>query len=138
MNVRVTLAALLAIGLSSPAFAQSPMREGNWEILSKMNMPGMNMPAQKQVRCITAAMIKDPQSAIEKPPGSEGCKMSDYKLSGDTTTYKMACTQPPATMTGEVKHLSPEAYTAKITMDMSGQSMLITVDAKRIGDCPAP
>jgi hypothetical protein len=82
-------------------------------------------------------MVKDPTSAIPKGPGGGDCKMTDYKLSGSTATYKMTCTQPaPMTMTGEMKYASADAYTGTITIEMGGgQTMGMSIDAKRIGEC---
>ena len=66
MRVRFSWMLLLTLCLSWTATAQSssPMREGMWEVNTKMNIPGMGeMPPMKHQQCITAAMIKDPQSA---------------------------------------------------------------------------
>ncbi len=139
MNARFSSVALLSIALSYTVLAQteSPMRAGNWEVTVKMNMAGMAMPPTKQTQCVTAEMLKDPQSAIPKGPGGGDCKLSDYKLSGSTATYKMVCTQPqPMTMVGEMKYSSSDAYTGTIQMDMSGQKVSMDMDAKRVGDCP--
>ena len=50
MKFRMTTAALLSLALSWTALAQgsSPMREGNWEVTTKMTMPGMDMPPMKR------------------------------------------------------------------------------------------
>src|SRR3954468_8229924 len=81
----------LALAWSALAQSSSPMREGNWETTMKMNMPGMpmDMPPMKQTQCITAAMIKDPQSAIPSGPGQGDCHVSNYKLAANTATYTM-------------------------------------------------
>ena len=79
----------------------------------------------KQTQCVTAAMLKDPQSAVPKGPasGSNDCKITDYKLAGNTATYKMTCTQPvPMSATGEMKYSGTDAYTGTLTIDMGGQN----------------
>ena len=84
MKGRLSSMVLLTLALSWTALAQmqSPMREGNWEVTMKMSMPGMGMemPPMKQTSCVTAAMIKDPQSSVPKGPGGSDCKVSDYKF----------------------------------------------------------
>lgn len=139
MKLRFSSILLLTLGLAWTALAQtpSPMREGNWEWTVKMNVPGMDgAPPMKQTQCITAAMLKDPTSAIPKGPGGDGCKMTDYKLTANIATYKMACTQPmPMTATGEIKYSGSDAYIGTLTVDMGGQSMVLTYDGKRIGEC---
>ena len=137
MKVRFGSVVLLTLGLAWSALAQSssPMREGNWE--TSMTLPGMEgAPPMKSTQCITAAMVKDPASAMPKGPGGSDCTMTDYKLAGNTATYKMTCTQPvPMTITGEMKYASADAYTGTVTVDLGGQAMSMNIDAKRIGEC---
>ena len=139
MNMRFSSAALLMLGMSWAVMAQgsSPMREGNWEVAVKVNFPGMEgAPPMKQTQCVTAAMLKDPASAMPSGPGGD-CKVSDYKLSNNVATYKLACTQPVTfTGVGEMKYSGTDAYVGTLTMDMGGQSLTMNIDAKRVGDCP--
>jgi hypothetical protein len=139
--VRLSSVVLLTLALSWTALAQmpSPMREGQWEVSMKMNIPGMamEMPPMKQTQCITAAMLKDPQSAMPKGPGGGDCKVTNYKFSGSTATYAMTCTQPaPMNATGEIKYSGTDSYVGTLNIDSGGQKMAMTYDAKRIGDCP--
>lgn len=140
MNTRLTsIALLMLVGIvTALAQMQSPMREGNWEVTMKMSVPGMGMemPPMKQTQCVTAAMLKDPQGSVPKGPGGGDCKVSDYKFTASTATYKMVCTQPPMTAVGEMKYSGSDAYTGTISIDSSGQKMSVAYDAKRIGDCP--
>lgn len=141
MNRRLSSLVLLTLALSWTVLAQtkSPMREGQWEIVMKMSMPGMpmEMPPMKQTQCVTAAMIQDPQNSLPKGPGSGDCKVSDYTFTGNTATYKMVCTKPaPMTAVGEMKYSGSDAYVGTMTVDSNGQKMSMTYDAKRIGDCP--
>ena len=57
-------------------------------------------------------------------------------MTGNTTTYKLTCTQPmPINASGELKYAGSDAYTGTLTLDMGGQNMVFALDAKRIGDC---
>ena len=141
MKGRTSSIVLLTLALSWTALAQfqTPMREGNWEVTMKMSMPGMgmDMPPMKSTQCITAAMLKDPEGSLPKGPGGGDCKVSDYKLTAGTATYKMVCTKPtPMTAIGEMKFSGTDAYTGTISIDSSGQKMAMSYDAKRVGDCP--
>ena len=141
MKNRLSSIVLLSMALSWTALAQtqSPMRPGSWEVTVKMSMPGMNMemPPMTQTQCVTADMIKDPQASVPKGPGGGDCKVSDYKFTANTATYKMVCTKPtPMTATGEMKYSGTDAYVGTITIDSSGQKMSMSYDAKRVGDCP--
>lgn len=134
--------ALLTLAISWSAFSQSssPMRPGNWEVMVKMNIPGlpMEMPPIKHHECVTAAMLKDPQSAVPKGMAREGtndCKVSDYKLSGNTASWKLTCTTPqPLTGIGEIAYAG-DTYKGTMTVDMGGQKMAMVFDARRVGDC---
>jgi hypothetical protein len=138
MTTRFSSILLLVLGVSWSALAQgaSPMREGNWELSMKINLPGMEgAPPVKQTQCLTAAMLKDPASAMPSGPGAD-CKVSDYKQTANVATYKVACSQPVAlNATGEMRYSGTDAYTGTITIDMGGQNMVVAIDAKRIGDC---
>jgi Protein of unknown function (DUF3617) len=132
--------AALTLALSWSVFAQmqSPMREGNWEVTVKMNVPGMGMdvPPMKQTQCVTAAMIKDPQGAIPKGPGGGDCAITNYKLAASTATYTLTCKEPPITGEGIMKYSGSDAYTGTLKVDMGGgQMMTIEYDSKRIGEC---
>jgi len=138
MKIQLGSVMVLALGLSWSVMAQSssPMREGMWEVNSKLNIPGMpeGMPMKHQ-QCITAAMIKDPQSAI--PKMDNDCKVSNYKLDANVATYTLTCTSPTDIVgNGEIKYAGPDAYTGTLTLGGQGMSVVLTYDAKRIGDCP--
>ena len=139
MKARFSTIALLSLVLSWTVLAQtqSPMRPGNWQVTMRMNMPGMGeMPPITQAQCVTPAMLKDPQGAVPKGPEGGDCKVSDYKFTASTATYKVTCTQPAAmTMIGEMKYTGTDAYTGTMTMDASGQKMTMAFDAKRTGEC---
>ena len=141
MNLRLAPVALLTLALSWTVLAQtqSPMRPGNWQVAVRMNMPGMgDMPPMTQTQCVTPAMVKNPEASVPKGPEGGDCKMSDYKFTANTATYKMTCTKPtPMTMLGEMKYSGTDAYTGTMTMDASGQKMTMSFDAKRIGECAA-
>ena len=138
MKMRFRSAVLLTLGLSWTVMAQgsSPMREGNWEVAMKVNLPGIEgAPPMTQTQCVTAAMLKDPASAMPSGPGAD-CKITDYKLANNTATYKLTCTQPfPINGTGEMKYSGSDAYTGTLTVDMGGQNLVMNIDAKRLGDC---
>ena len=137
MKMRFRSAVMLTLGLSWTVMAQSssPMREGSWEVAMKINLPGMDGAPMKQTQCVTAAMLKDPASAMPSGPGAD-CKITDYKLANSTATYKLACTQPfPINGIGEMNYAGSDAYTGTLTVDMGGQNLVMNIEAKRLGDC---
>jgi hypothetical protein len=102
----------------------------------KMNMQGMEVPLPPVTQCVTKEQLKDPQSAVLNDPSSD-CRVSDYKLEGSTATYTLSCTKPqPMTAKGEISYSGPDSYKGTLTMNMSGQQVAMSMDAKRLGDCP--
>jgi hypothetical protein len=133
------LAAALSLG---PAHAAAPnMREGMWEITTKMEMPGKSdvaMPQQIVRHCVTRKDLDDPRRTT--PAADSRCKMADYKLQGNTATWKMACEgQAGMTGTGTITY-GGDSYSGNQTMAMkqSGQVMNLKMNfsGRRVGDCP--
>jgi len=119
--------------------AQSPMRPGRWEVTMQMqmtNMP-MQMPEMKTSRCVTAEELKDPQKAVPSASQSpNACKVSDYKVTGNTVSWRMAC-GPPQDMTGsgEMTFTADDTYTGTMKMTTQQGVMMMKTSGKRLGDC---
>lgn len=137
------LVVLAVIVSTSAATAQSPIRPGRWEVVMQMDMPNMpiKMPEMKSVQCITPEQAKDPASSLPRGPqdgrgGSKNdCKVSDYKVSGNTVTWQMACTSPqPITSTGEMT-FTDNSYTGTMKMTSAQGPLAMKVSGTRLGDC---
>lgn len=141
--MKTTLAATLAVLIVvASVIAQSPIRPGRWEVTMQMQMPGstIQMPEMKSTRCVTPEDSKDPSRSLPSGPEGRGgqksdCKMSDYKVSGNTATWKMACTGPqPMTGTSEMT-FTDDSYTSTMKMDSAQGQMTMKMSGKRVGDC---
>ena len=135
--------AVLLIGVTTAAHAAAPnMKEGLWEITVKMDMPGMPVSAPPQVvqQCVTRKDMENPQKmAPGNDPNSGRCETSDYKLQGNTATWKMACKGENAmTGTGSMT-FSGTSYTGtnKMAMKQGDQTMNVTMNyaGKHLGPC---
>ena len=132
------LAVCAAIVLATNAHAATPnMKEGLWEITTKMEMPGMQAKPMTMQRCVTR---KDVQDAATMPPGGSGpdksCKMTDYKLQGNVATWTMACEM--VTGSGTVTYNGTSYSGSQImTMKQGGQTQNMTAhfSGKHLGDC---
>ena len=128
--------ALFVVALTASPGALAQGADDQWEISSKMEMPGMpmSMPAQMMRGCV-AKNAKDD----ELIPKQGDCKVVDSKRTGNKLSYKMTCTTPePSTIEGETQFGSG-AYEGKMRMTMtsSKQSMQMTYSGKRVGACTA-
>ena len=138
--VRAALLSLAALVIfAGVVAAQNPMRAGLWEITMQMEMPNMpvKMPAQKVNQCITPEQIQTPEKALPSGPSKNpnDCKVSDYKTTGNTVTWKIACTgQQPVTGSGEM-HFNGDTYEGVMNMEMQQGKMSMKYSGKRLGDC---
>ena len=133
------LSAVLVILLTSTSisFADSGLdiKEGEWEITSKMEMQGMavGMPELKHTQCLTKNDMV-PQSS---QPGQE-CVVTDTKVTGNTVTWAMECTGQQ----GEMKGTGTTTYNGDtlegemvMTMPMGDMKITIKMSGRRMGDC---
>lgn len=102
-------------------------------------MQGMQMPAQKWSQCLSAKDLAEGKQHAMSDPQSE-CQMSDFKTSGTSYSYSMACTSPEGKMNGQAKgngttnsfktdikvRMTPDHGMGDITQVMTG---------RRTGDC---
>jgi hypothetical protein len=130
----VTVAAVLSVS----ALAQSPRRDGQWEVKTEMEMPGMpmKMPAMTMTQCITKEQAEDPQRSVPQGRGApNNCKVFDHKVSGNKVTWSMKCEGPEAMSgTGEITY-GDNSYDGVMKMERQGQAMTMKYTGKRLGDC---
>ena len=128
------LGVLLACGVVSLPAAFAQQGSGiRYQVTSKMEMTGMPfaMPAQTSEVC-------GPKNAAAESlvPKQKNCTVSDYRVSGNRSSFRMECTGKDAmTGTGEFEMLGANGYRGKMTMDTEGQQMVMNFEGKRLGDC---
>lgn len=142
MKTTSLVAALAVLVTVAGVIAQSSIRPGRWEVTMQMQMAGspIQMPEMKSTRCVTPEDAKDPSRAVPTGPEGRGgqksdCKVADYKVSGNTATWKMVCSSPqPMTMTGEMT-FNDDSYTGTMTSDTPQGPMTMKMAGKRLGEC---
>ena len=131
----LTLIIFVAITIS---FAGVNMKEGKYEITSKIDMPGMPvaMPPSTYTQCIT----KEDMVPKGKQAG-QNCEILDVKVTGNTVTWVMKCTDANGTTTGNgTMTYNGDSFTGVINMKINnpGQpemTMINDMVGKRIGNC---
>lgn len=137
---------VLAMGISllwiTGAGAQ--MKDGLWEITTKMEVKGMkgmpgNMPATTMKQCITK---KDPVPQPERKERGQDCKMKDQKIVGDTVSYAMECKSKDgvALISGKMTYKG-NTFDGSSTTNYKGKGqpemqMTNRMSGKYIGPCP--
>ena len=149
-TVLVLAAALAATG----ALAQSPadamkgkMKPGLYNYKMEMDMgqvPGMPAGMGKQTmnmqHCVTPQDIERGQVGKGRDgKANSNCEMKDFKMSGNTASYKMVCKGENAMTADNTITFVPDGYkmVMKMAMDHGGQKMNMTqnMEAKYLGPC---
>jgi hypothetical protein len=100
-----------------------------WEITNSMEMQGMSIPASTQNSCIAKNQPYKPE------PEDKNCSVSDVRVSGNRTTWKMKCTGKDAMEgTGD---MTKTASTLKgvMTMKTQGEQMTMKMSGRIVGKC---
>ena len=126
----------LVVGLLSlPAWGLD-FEPGKYEITSRIEMAGMQLPEQTTTQCLTR---KEP--VPRQGEGDHGCVTKEQKISGNIVTWKVECdhngakTQSTGRMTYHGDRfegtfetvMGPQTGHAKAT---------IVIKGRRIGNCP--
>lgn len=126
---------LLALVVPVTGFAADTMRDGYWELVSTMEMPGMpmKMPPTTVKHCFTQEDVKDQKKTIST---DKNCSVTDLNQSGNKVTWKMKCTGKNAgTFSGETVYKG-DVYDSTMKMQSEGHTMNMKINARRIGNCP--
>ena len=137
-KMKRVLAVLVLVSLPSTILAVQGIREGSWEITSKMEMPGMPMvmPATTVRHCYTKEDIKDQKKVINR---DKDCTVTDLKSSGNKVSWKMVCTGKNAGKFSGETIFSGDSYNSVMNMQSDsgkGRSMTIKAKGRRVGNCP--
>ncbi len=138
--------ALVALALSTPILAApTDMREGLWEISTRMEMPampglpkGMALPATTLRHCYTAQDIQQGRNLA--PENDPGCKLLHSKQSGARFSWAMECRgASPSRIEGEgtwTRDRFDMKQTIRFTSgEMKGQTMTSQVSGRHLGKC---
>ena len=128
--------ACLSLGVLSVTSGKSAEAAGDlWQVTSQMSMPGMpfQMPAQTQQVCA--------KKQWTTPPTGNGpdrtCTNTDFATNGNTSSWKIACQNPPMTGTGQITRTG-EGYTGAIKFNAPQGEMTVNLTGRRMGDCNNP
>ena len=107
--------------------AMPPAQRQQMEAMMKSRGVAMGAQGTTAKFCLT-------KEQAAKPPEARltgDCKPTDIKRSGNTMTYRFACTSPQQLVgEGQLTHVSDKAYTgsANVTTQVKGQAQQMTMD----------
>jgi hypothetical protein len=125
----------LAAALLVPSFANAAVtKAGKWQITIESEMPGMpmKMPPITMTHCVTPEQAENP----EPPKGnkSDDCKISDYKIDGNTVSWRMSCEKQKMTGKGNITY-SPDSYEGEMRMNTGEMVITQKYHGKYLGAC---
>jgi len=141
--MRLLLLALCA-AFAAAAYAQAAapnMKEGMWEVTSRMEMAGLpgGMPPQTMRQCVTKKDLENPQKMAPTGQQDDRCQVSDYKLQGNTATWTWTCKGGDDMRGSGTMTFAGTSYTGttKVSMKQGGQThnMSMHFTGKHVGDC---
>ncbi len=136
--INLTFICLFFLGLSFSVSAAEPeLKEGKWEITSKIEMPGMpvNMPQNTftQTQCLT----KD--NYVPKPnqnQSGQNCQIKDIRTSGNTVIWTINCNSVQGAMKGKGQiTYKGDSFEGTIKMSSPGGEIIQHMKGRRIGEC---
>lgn len=136
------IAALAGLLMLPPAAnAQTPRRDGNWEITIDVELDGVagRIPTRTTTQCITRDEVASGHHAMpghESLPGA--CSASDHKVDGNRVSWTFSCATPqPVSGSGEIVYTNEHAYKGSIVFTRDGKTMTMKYEGKRLGECAA-
>jgi len=133
MRIRTIVLLVVVAALALPTLA-GPQKPGKWQTTVKVEMPGMpmQMPAITHEVCITPQEAEKPEPP--RSPRQQDCTISDYKIEGNTVSWKMSC--PKSNMTGDGKMTyTGDTFDGLMHAKMGDQEVTTHYTGKRLGDC---
>lgn len=111
------------------------LKEGLWEMTSKMEMKGMpmEMPPQKFKQCIT----KDKAVPMEMEDKDVKCKVVEQKTTGNTIFWKVICKdkEGETIITGKGTYNSDKFEGENKIKTSDGMEMIQNIKGRWIGKC---
>ena len=114
-------------------FASPDIKEGNWEITVKMEMPGMpmEMPAVQFTQCLSS------QNTIPVNKDElKDCKMLSSSTDGNTAKWVMQCSQGGQQITSRGKiTYSGDTFNGEAQIQMQGMDITQKMTGRHMGAC---
>jgi hypothetical protein len=125
----------LSLIFAVAAFAAPNYQEGNWEITTTVNMPGMPKEMMRPMKN-TVCMTKDNAVPQPKEKGEQQCKMTDQKTVGSKVFWTMTCKNGTVSK-GDITY-SKTSFNGSQTTTTSQGGRQMTVKSKMSGKYLGP
>jgi hypothetical protein len=135
MNKYLMHGSLLMV--STVLVAAEPAVKGDlWETTSQMSMAGM--PMQMPITKFKVCQAKNRTEPPIATSSQQNCNYSNFQRTGSKVTWKVQCTGPAMTGSGELNYVGTDSYTGVMTFTTERGSMSINLAGKKVGECDNP
>ena len=126
---------VLFVGVMLPLTVYAEGSDELWEVEAKVDMgisiPGMSMPAVTNTVCLTKGGEYKPEKFLQE----KNCEMTDLKVKGNKTNWKVRCSgQVAMEAEGEVIR-NADTLSGVIYVTTNGMQVTQNITGKRIGTC---
>jgi hypothetical protein len=141
--MKIVLLFAFAVLVPFAGAQKKQLQSGLWEITTHMEMvgSGMQMPPMTMKKCITHEQTQNPADLFKpRQPGRDNCDMKVTRQEAGIFSWTVDCKEQghgTGTVTFETDHY--EAKTQMEMVDKQGvkRQMKSTMNARRVGECPA-
>jgi hypothetical protein len=136
MKRSLVFAVALSLIFAVAAFAAPNYQEGNWEMTTTVNMPGMPKEMMRPMKH-QVCMTKDNAVPQPKEKGDQQCKMTDQKTVGNKVFWTMTCKNGTVSK-GEIAYSKTSFNGSQTTTTSQGgrqTTMKSTMSGKYLGPC---
>jgi hypothetical protein len=135
MNKYLTYGSLLLV--SSVLVAAEPVVKGDlWETTSQMSMAAM--PMQMPITKVRVCQVKNRTEPPVATNSQQNCSYLNFQRTGSKVTWKVQCTGPAMTGSGELNYTGADSYTGVMTFTTEQGNMSINLTGKKVGECDNP
>jgi len=128
----------------SSVYAADPLEPGSWKVVTRVEMNGMQAPAETKTRCLKPEDARDLERTFAPEYRVQGstCERMDVAWSGQKLSWRIQCTGPLSMeVAGTYEFDTPRHYTGVVTTlaAMAGREMRTRtmLEAERVGECAA-
>lgn len=143
-NLVKALLVVCGVAVSYGVWSAQLMREGLWEINTRMEMPDMpqmpkgipGMGETTMKHCYRKEDVRDDKNILPQNQDDPNCEVKNSKVSGNKVTWEVQCKGGQGNSSGEMMYHrdSYEGVTKTKHPGMKGE-MVMHYRGKRVGDC---
>lgn len=139
------LFSVLCLPSAVVCFAADPLEPGLWKVVTRVEMNGMQAPAEAKTRCLKPDDARDLERTFAPEYRVQGstCEQMQVEWAGQKLSWRVHCTGPLSMeVAGTYDFDTPRHYTGVVTMQgsMAGREMRTrsALEGERVGECEKP